>query len=186
MAEEKNKELFLEKLKSLRELQGLTEQQASIIAGVDLITYREFERGDTTPSEGQIARLCIFCDLHPDWLKLPKRSIEAFESEVYKAINKRRKRRVQYRGNKPALLGEKLGVIRKAHHLTQQQMGQILRVTGETYMPYEWGSIVMAQVTFELCCEFFRVNPENLLNDNISVEMFSAEYRNKIDDPRRS
>lgn len=118
MADEKK--LFIEKLKSLRELQGLTEKQSSIIAGVDVITYREFESGETTPSEGQIARLCNFCAIHSDWLMLPKRSIEAFETEVYKAINKRRKRRVQYRGNKPNLLGGKLGVIRKAHHLTQQ------------------------------------------------------------------
>lgn len=117
---------------------------------------------------------------------LPKRSIEAFETEVYKAINKRKKRRVQYRGNKPNLLGGKLGVIRKAHHLTQQQMGQILRVTEDTYRTYEGNYIVMAQVTFELCCEFFHVNPEKLLNDNIGVEMFSAEYQSKIDDPRRS
>ena len=39
MSEEKGKNLFLEKLKSLRELQGLTESQASIIAGVDEVTY---------------------------------------------------------------------------------------------------------------------------------------------------
>lgn len=184
MADEKK--LFIEKLKSLRELQGLTEKQSSIIAGVDVITYREFESGETAPSEGQIARLCNFCAIHSDWLMLPKRSIEAFETEVYKAINKRRKRRVQYRGNKPNLLGGKLGVIRKAHHLTQQQMGQILRVTEDTYRTYEWNYIVMAQVTFELCCEFFHVNPESLLNDNISVEIFSAEYQSKMDDPRRS
>lgn len=186
MSEEKGKNLFLEKLKSLREFQGLTESQASIIAGVDEVTYCEFENGEATPSEGQIARLCNYCSIHPDWLMLPKRSIEAFETEVYKAINKRRKRRVQYRGNKPKLLGKKLGVIRKAHHLTKQQMAQILRVNENVYNGYEWNSVVMAQVTFEICCEFFRVNFESLLNDNISVEIFSAEYLNKIDDPRRS
>ena len=65
-------------------------------------------------------------------------------------------------------------------------MAQILRVNENVYNGYEWNSVVMAQVTFEICCEFFRVNFESLLNDNISVEIFSAEYLNKIDDPRRS
>ena len=186
MSGENLDKLMVEKMKFMREMQKLTAEQCALIANIDVFTYRRIEAGEATPSEEIIERLCAFCGIAPIWLTNHKKCLKDFEYQVYTVLNRRKHRRVRFMNEMPQFMGKKLHEIRKAHSLSQYQMASILKVTRESYAAYERNVSIVNQSILEIICEFFSVRQEDLLNDLISVEIFTTEYLNKIHDPRRS
>ena|ERR1700752_2311751 len=73
---------------------------------------------------------------------------------------------------KPHLLSEKLRIIRRHLHLTQPEMGQLLKLKGRCVSDYENGRRVPTSETVLAYAHAGKVRMDLIVDDEISVDSF--------------
>lgn len=181
--DEDRKEM-VRKLKRWRELTKLNEQQASIIASVELEEYQKIENGEIWADGSIFDRVAGFSGLHWKYFYRDK-TFEEFEHVLTKKLEKEQKDFwTEYHTN-PKILAEKLIAIRKAHNLTQEQMAKLAHIKRESYMGAEKGKGLLNKASISCIADFFCIPIVDLLNNELNPFIFSAGYQGRLEYPQR-
>lgn len=162
----------------------LTEKKASLVCCLSEIAYHKLEVGETTPNQTTLNRICIFANIDPRVFENDV-SLEVFEAKLKKELNKTDYDMFEGFHTSPANLGEKLGIIRNMHNLTQKQMSWIANCGMQGYSKAENGKCFINKASLICICNFFDIAVEKLLDDTLHPFIFSAEYRSRFDYPQR-
>lgn len=185
---EEDRKMMVKKLKRWRELTKLNEQQASIIAGVELEEYQRIERMEILESGsifGSIFdRVADFSGIHWKYFYREK-TCEELEHVLMKKLEKDKKDFWTDYHTEAKKLAEKLATIRNIHHLTQEQMAKIAHIKRESYMLVENGKGLLNKASISCIADFFDIPVVDLLNNELHPFVFRASYQGRLEYPQR-
>lgn len=179
-----DREVIRKKLIRWRKLTELSEQQAAVICNVTLEEYQKLETGEIQIDGSVLDKAALFSEMNSVYFYREK-SYEDFESTLIKKLEKRKKDFWSEYKTSPRILAEKLIAIRKAHHLTQEQMAKIAHIKRESYMGVEKGKGLLNKVSITSIADFFHIPIVDLLNNELNPFIFSAGYHGKLEYPQR-
>ena len=160
----------------------LTEKKASLVCCTSEGVYHKLETGETTPDQTTLNRMCIFANVGRSLFD-PDISLETFEAKLKKELNETDYNVFEGFNISPDKLGEKLQIVRNAHHLTQKQMSWIANCQSQTYSKAENGKCLLNKASLICVCNFFDIRINKLLDNTLHPFIFSAEYRSRFDYP---
>ncbi len=144
-----------ERIKELRKVLGLTQQQFADKIGIKRTTIATYENGRNTPIDAVISLICLKFNVNETWLR--EGSGDMFISSDIKVINS---------------MNERIKELRKALGLTQQQFADKIGTSRTNIGKYEASAGTPSKAIISLICREFNVN-ETWLRDGFG-DMFQS------------
>lgn len=161
---------------------GLTIDKASVVCCVGQTKYKKFEEGITIPIQTKINRMSVFANIEPSAFESDM-TLQEFEAKLREQIEKDDYKYKGWLKTSPAILKEKLVIIRDIHRLTQRQMALISNCTIGSYSYLENGYSLRVDYTPILSCVsiFFDIPLSDFLNNEIDQFSFSNKYLERLE-----
>lgn len=144
-----------ERLKKLRKILGLTQQEFANKIGMKQNTIAQYEMGRTIPSNAIIFSICREFNVNETWLKTG-------EGEMFsEPFNN-------------SSIGERIKLLRKELNMTQQKFAEGIHIKRSTIATYESNRNEPIDAVFSLICMQYNVNERWLRTGE--GEMFSESF----------
>ena len=137
-----------QKIKELRERNGITQKELSRYLGIDAKLYSHYETEDRIIPCKHLYAISLYFNVSLDYL------FEFTNMSSYKSSKKKINK---------VLSGERLRNLRKENKITQDKLAKILNVSRSTIAEYERGTNLIATPFLYTICKKYNISADYLL-----------------------